>query len=277
MLTAYSDDSHGEGIYVVAGYVASLRQWRQFDREWYRVLKHHGLKSFHTVEAYSAHGEYWGKSAEAIINDLIPVIVNNVCFGVSSLINHRAFLALMPLQVRELEPFNDPYMQGFDDVIFMSLKYMETHNLRDRIKFVFDHKDPIGPKVRNEFMSGRKAISSPRRDRIVGEPTFEQSEGLPGLQAADLLAWHLRRKYARNIPIADDSVLSRLSLVPMLHRPWTAEHIRKDHEERGRVYRDLDQTPTSELTMEKVDAVRDRAIERVKRAAAEREAFNGKH
>ena len=262
MMTSYNDDSHAEGVCVTAGFSASIRQWQKLEREWYSALKKHGLKSFHTVEAYSRHDEYWGKSTETIINDLIPIIARNISFGIGSIIDENAWNELLPEQIKLLgEPFTHWYMQGFNDAILVSLKYLEDNNFSDRIKFVFDPKDPIGPKVRDDFISSRKAVA--RRVRIIGEPTFESSAGLPGLQAADLLAWHLRRTYARGLHIDEDSVLTRLK-VPMLYRIWNADHIRENWKRKFRVYQDLDQRPRSEITLEFVDQVREQAIKRVK-------------
>ena len=67
MLSAYFDESYNQPtskdpdaplVYTVAGYLASVNQWRGYNREWKKALASMGLSSFHMAEFESRIGPY---------------------------------------------------------------------------------------------------------------------------------------------------------------------------------------------------------------------------
>lgn len=93
-LWAYFDESGdpSEDIpLAVAGCVATCEAWREFESDWLRVLKDHGVSWFHAVDLEHARGEFaaWGgdrQRRERLLDALIQVVSRHTLLPVGCLV-----------------------------------------------------------------------------------------------------------------------------------------------------------------------------------------------
>lgn len=65
MLKVYLDDSKTSGgnLAIVAGWIAPVTHWDQFEIEWKKALKEFGIKTFHATDFFACQGEFEGWDA----------------------------------------------------------------------------------------------------------------------------------------------------------------------------------------------------------------------
>jgi hypothetical protein len=59
MLTAYLDASFGnDPVYVLGGYIGTVKQWDKFETEWQKMLKEESVSLFNPAGLESLQGEF---------------------------------------------------------------------------------------------------------------------------------------------------------------------------------------------------------------------------
>lgn len=207
MLKAFIDDSGsgGDSSWVVlAGYISTAEVWAEFDAEWLEVLADHPrIDCFHASEAESLRpdGQWAGVSKverDAKIDRLIGVIQK---------------FELQPISVRMRQSNYDQIVKGhipthWDDPYIILLNALITQFavlIPDRfpeagqVELVFDNHQRFrkrGPQFYNRMAVGLPSLSETINPNIH----YEDDEDFPPLQAADLLAWQIRRAFSSNEP-----------------------------------------------------------------------------
>ena len=98
----------------------------------------------------------------------------------------------------------------------------------DRIKFIFDDQIAEKRMVRafwNVFMKDAPQFA---KNRMLGEPAFENDIDFKPLQAADLLAWWIRRRYLeRNYGLPRKEFPRKIRTNPITTRAifWTEDKL----------------------------------------------------
>jgi hypothetical protein len=116
---------------------------------------------------------------------------------------------IIPYEVRT------PYFTCFYSVILNLTKWHASMGLTLPIDFVFDEQGVIGAEAVSWY-EAIKSFQPPDIARLLGaDPVFRDDKKILPLQAADLLAWHLRRKRETRNRSEQRPVLSKL--LPLLH------------------------------------------------------------
>jgi hypothetical protein len=199
MLKAFVDDSGSGGDspwYVLAGYVGTVEKWDSFGDEWLTVLNvPPKLEYFKSSEAESLRpeGQWAGiKPAErnARIDSLISVIGRHaeraIYFRVSQKDYNEVIKPYVPTD------WDNAYYLLFMGIV-SGFVAMEKHQGTGRpIEFVFDSNERLEkPSLRLYNQS----LDIPLlRGRVLNVHYESDKDFLP-LQAADLLAWQVRRKF----------------------------------------------------------------------------------
>jgi hypothetical protein len=101
------------------------------------------------------------------------------------------------------------------------------------VKFIFDEQKGVEADIALWFDSMKQHLPRAARKLISGTPQFENDKDYTPLQAADMLAWHLRREHEEGKPIDDNPLpgaeLLRggyhiVSHLPDIHLAEWAEH-----------------------------------------------------
>jgi Protein of unknown function (DUF3800) len=204
VLKAFIDDSGSGGDspwYILAGYVGTVAGWDGFDGEWTKALhRHPRIEYFKAREAESLRpdGQWKGITPEqrdAKIDELIEVIGRCADRAIFARIRQSDYNEL--IKGRIPEDWDSPYyfLQTF--IIGAAINIERIEGRFDSIDFVFDldqqHEKNqrllLQPLQNIPAFFGALANISRKDDRVF----------LP-LQAADLVAWQIRRFFCSDEP-----------------------------------------------------------------------------
>jgi Protein of unknown function (DUF3800) len=201
VLTAYMDESGthdaegrepGSEVAAIAGYVASYKQWVRFQRGWRRVLNKFGVEIYHAKDCAHRKGEFKGWSDDKRRNFYIALteVINEAGLrGLGGLVPLGAYNTVLPDWARA--EIRHPYYFCFAVMMRTLRKYRDAFSLREPIEFIFDRKKGYQGALTEMFEKLRD--ESPNHRGYLGEIYFRSKDSLTPLQAADHLAYEVRR------------------------------------------------------------------------------------
>jgi hypothetical protein len=210
---AYIDDSRSDtGIkeFVLAGYVAPQDSWTRFRRDWLKALSQHPkIGHFHCVEAYNLRGQFRGwtpTDRDEKVLALAKIIARHELLSLDCRLSQLAYAKILS----PVAPFDirSPYFPLFYGVIATAARMLRAKKYSGSIQFVFDGQGGLGDNTSIWFRSVRASLPAVLRPYLSKAPIFEDDKVAPALQAADALAWHLRRSRmpeysSENRPVLD--------------------------------------------------------------------------
>jgi hypothetical protein len=197
MLTAYCDDSEERSFVVVGGWIASTKEWENFEIDWKLFLASYKVPYFHMREFAHSRGPYekW-KNADSFrarfVHDAWDVIKYRVQGGFVSLVQDILFN-----RVNRFYELQEKIPSSYALASRVCMEWADEKS-NGQCPCVFD--DPGKAPLRNTLI--QVASAEPK----LPTPVFEASRDVPHrkkgtrrgvvqLQAADFLAWEVR-KYA---------------------------------------------------------------------------------
>lgn len=210
MLTFYGDESgthdpsgreHGSDVIAVAGYIAKNEEWEHFNVRWKNCLKQYGVPKFHAADCVQQrrNSPYQGwcrDKCDKFIKDLIDIAHSHTLGGFGGLVIVREYDSILPENIKCKRGYKHPYHFCFHMLIDIMLPELEQLGLPagEQIAFVFDQQRQFSDGAKKLFES----IKSLRDGyNLLESPTFGSSKQHLALQAADLLAYTVRRELSR--------------------------------------------------------------------------------
>ncbi len=197
VLQAYLDETSGNSEYIVAGYLASVSQWDEFSQRWLEVCEASpSIRYLHMHEAEGCKGEFlgWDTSArDAKIDALASVIPFHVVCEVQCKLKHSFYNTIVKGKVPK--KVDNPYFLCAQTVVILVSKYLDFEGSQHKVNVVFDKQGKVGTLFKRHFDKVLKANFS-----RLGELFHLDDKETPPLQAADMIAAHIRRR-ADPIPV----------------------------------------------------------------------------
>jgi uncharacterized protein DUF3800 len=199
-LRAFIDDSGSGGDsrwYVLAGYVGTVEAWGAFDEAWRHVLAGPpSIEYFKASEAESlrSDGQWAGFTREqrnARIDALIEVIGKHASRTINVRVKQNDYEEIIKPYVPRI--WDHPYYYLFIAAMASAVSAEKYFGINTPIEFVFDNTDK-GLKRRSHQLYGQVQNISQFRNRVHAIRYEDEKRYLP-LQAADLLAWQIRRRF----------------------------------------------------------------------------------
>jgi hypothetical protein len=131
------------------------------------------------------------KALSTVIRDCNPI-------AVETRMNWKDYQNLMKGKV---DPrLDNPYAVLFFKILAMiSHIQIESNKLADfgfqSVEFVFDNQGAAGAQCITWYYQLRERLEEPHRTVITNTPQFKNDRDVNPLQAADMLAWHIRRDH----------------------------------------------------------------------------------
>jgi hypothetical protein len=230
-LEAYIDDS-GNGnppVYILAGFVARAEKWTEFTEEWRLALaKPPGLTYFKMKEAAALRGQFYGWSREdrdQRLGEMISLIRRHVISGVSTGVYHADYNSIIKEKIAKQT--DSPYFIMYHGMIAATLRFLEKNKIAEKIDFIFDEQFGQSDQVQTTY-SAMVEFAPPRVKHLLGSRPIHRSEleCLP-LQAADLLAWHIRRWFDEHEKGRefDGFAMKALKDIPQFEDGWTMKRL----------------------------------------------------
>lgn len=204
MLRAFIDDSGSDrnsAWYVLAGYIGTVEGWGRFDTEWMSVLQQHPtIAYFKSSEAESLrpNGQWAGVTAEqrnAKIDSLIEVIRRCARRAVCVRIRQSDYDNFVRGNVPDA--WDSPYYFLLIIIVGAAINIEVLDGDGEDIDFIID-EDQMHEKGFRLIAPRLFAMSSVHQ-RLVNITRQDEKQFIP-LQAADLLAWQIRRFFSSSEP-----------------------------------------------------------------------------
>jgi hypothetical protein len=204
VLRAFIDDSGSDqhsAWYVLAGYLGTLEDWDSFDTQWDTVLREApSIPYFKSAEAerLRADGHWRGVTREernAKIDSLIEVIGHFSRRAICARMRRNDYNELVKGKVPKM--WDNPYYFLYTCIIGATVNIERLDGRGDEIDFVFD-TDEEHTQQSNAMIPALLQMKS-GWDSVVGIHRNDDKAFKP-LQAADLLAWQIRRFFSANEP-----------------------------------------------------------------------------
>jgi hypothetical protein len=211
-LHAFVDDSTsdiGDRRLFLAAYVNAAESWIAFGHDWRTTLAAAPAISYLKMsEAQNLNGQFRGWSAtdrDAKVLKLAQVIVKHRPWSIHCSVS-RSDYARIVAPVAPY-PLKQPYFSCFWGIIRTAADYhlqldrgrpTNTHPVPP-LEYVFDEQDNLGNDAAMWY-SWLKEGQEPEIAALMGDrPIFGDDKKMVALQAADMLAWHLRRRHERGL------------------------------------------------------------------------------
>jgi hypothetical protein len=200
-------DSRKYKIVTLAGFSGSGAQWDHFTEQWNRVLAAHQARFLHTTDALALEGHFkrekgWTEAGvEAFIGDCVSVIERSTTTRRGDIFS---FKGLRPVTVsvvlgdfmRALRKF--PKLGSAEHLCAIHAVARCTAWGRftgySKFRFYFDQGERFCGHIRDRMENKKARRAAPEIRNIICAAEVNMREA-PALQAADVLAWSVNRKY----------------------------------------------------------------------------------
>jgi hypothetical protein len=208
MLAAYIDDSGSEKqgpVMVLAGYVARFTRWMNFSDEWQTALDEQPKLAYFKLKEALRLEEQFGRlrpqQRDARVFKFCSIIRKYVDFGIVSSFRWADLEA-----VKKEFPEEFP-LEGYSVLFNGTMSGVLNGILKDdpnaRLLFVFDEQGTAGHLGTRIFDRMVDSLSPDEQKAIMGVSHVDDKTVFP-LQAADTLAWLMRRHAFSNPNCAND-------------------------------------------------------------------------
>ncbi len=197
MVKAFVDDSGSGGDstwYVLAGYVGTVCDWIGFEPAWRVALENPPrIEYFKASEAESLKELFAGftrDQANAKIDALIEVIARHAQRAIIVRTRQKDYNEIIKPKIPEI--WDDAYYFLFPSFISAVLTMEKYFGSGEPAEFVFDSSERLDKRATQQYS---QLLDLPQyAGRMVNVWFRDEKDFLP-LQAADLLAWQVRRAF----------------------------------------------------------------------------------
>jgi hypothetical protein len=200
VLEAFVDDSGNNAdspVFVLAGFVARAETWIAFEKEWKATLeKPPAVAYFKMKECSALRGQFNGwrePDRDARLLELVSIIKKTAIASVFSLVKRDDFKEVFG---KLREPIGKaPYNLIYYSLMSATIRSMRANGIEEPVEFIFDEQPHLSDSVQGVWSTVLAGMDPSYRALIGGRPIHGDDKKYLPLQAADLLAWHIRRWY----------------------------------------------------------------------------------
>lgn len=200
MLQCATDDSGSDNqgdsrVFVLAGYVSDEDRWKEFSKEWSTALngENRSLAYFKMVEANSQREQFYGwpdSERDSKLVELDKIVQKYALFDIRAVLRWKDY---EEVQSKYQQYPVSPYELLFNRVMIDAIIGVKNYGINDVIDFYFDDQNEVGDAALKEFRRQQSTLPPSLLRYVAGPPNFKDEKKVLPLQAADLLAWQVRR------------------------------------------------------------------------------------
>jgi hypothetical protein len=204
-MQAYLDDSMADGeVLIIAGYLAPFGQWERFSTDWQELLDMRPPWPIFKMKEIAASNDSTRRERAGWHYRIVERYV-------TAFVACAVEIAPLCRALAELDMshtlLSNPYVLAIRAITDLTTQYQHELGIHEPVEFIFDER---GEKkhVRAGWEVYEQTIAPHLKARLVGEPRFEKDTEFLPLQAADLIAWHVRQHWLahKSITTADIDV-----------------------------------------------------------------------
>lgn len=200
MLQAFIDDSaseHGDRRLYLAGYVNTYEKWAQFSADWQQALaKEPAIDYLKMAEAQNRRDQFqgWGYlDIEIKLMNLARIIKDSEPWSIHFSVSRNEYRDIVaPVAAF---PAKNPYFACYIGVLISVSRLQEHIGSSVPVDFVFDEQSSLQADAVAMYDYIKQTMPQPEWTSMLGStPIFRDDKDVLPLQAADMLAWHVRRE-----------------------------------------------------------------------------------
>jgi hypothetical protein len=205
LLQAFTDDSaaqDGDRRLFLAGYLHRADAWAMFSDDWNMALRaapsieyFKAREANYLTEQFDYRKGWDEEKRSAKVANLAAIIGRYQPLSFEFSLNRQVF-------EDELKPaspygFGRPHFQLCWSVVAGIAQYASQEGITTPIEFIFDEQEGVDSDIALFFAHLKKNLPIEAQGLIEGTPSFksDRDKRYVSLQAADMLAWHLRREH----------------------------------------------------------------------------------
>jgi hypothetical protein len=197
-IQAFIDESGGKGqsrVFTMAGWLSTSERWLKFFEEWSACLNRYPhLNYFKMREAASLIGQFRNVPPpvrDSKLRELARIIRNHVAVAFHCTLDLEGFADT----IADLgKPFCDPYFWPFHITVMALCFESIDRGCNTQTEVVFDEHSIFKPRAVPWYPVVRAFMNEPSEAAVMPlRPIFSTDAESPPLQAADMLAWLIRR------------------------------------------------------------------------------------
>ena len=225
---AYIDGSTGmrtERILLLSACIQTYQKWAEFSREWELALKAPpSIRFLHMKEARSLQGEFEGWRAidrDLKIIALTEIIVRREPHVVNCWFSTKDYEEV----VRPAAPsdLRHAYSLAFHAIVQTVAEFQMCRGITTPVEYVFDEQGEVGNEALIWYEATKATAPQKIRTLMGSTPVFRKDEEVLPLQAADLIAWHHRRRIERPGRDPETVATARIDELPGAERNFPRE------------------------------------------------------
>lgn len=238
---------------MMAGFIGRAQDWVRFSGRWKDTLASApSVSRLKMNNAAKCKGEFntFSKGArDKKVRQLVRVLDQYEFTAISCIVDTTGFEEhLAPIQPR---PTKTLYTNTFYAIMRAAcLEILDQGVRNERVEIFFDENSQCGTTAIRMYPAFRMGVTRRERLLLPTVPSFGNDDGLMPLQAADLLAWLLRRS-ASGLPHTFDWIVSEFSRV----RPSAHNQIIDANRLRGIAERSFDFERNKKFMNRAMDAI----------------------
>jgi hypothetical protein len=184
-------------VLVLGGFLAPYVRWQDFTEQWKLMLgKKPDIEYFKMNDAQKLRGQFRGwseKDRDERVRAAYRTIEDHVSFQVSCIVDIEALHKIVPKEELGRRKQPNPYYVAFSGIITKITQYQRTIGVSEKIDFIFDERVMEQSKIVDGWDAFKENAPMDTRDLLGSVPVFGDDKQLLPLQAADLLAWWVRK------------------------------------------------------------------------------------
>lgn len=240
-LQAYIDDSGSHKrspVYVLAGLISTVENWKAFSDEWKSKLDEYPtLAYFKMTEAVALRGQFqrgWTSDLrDQRVFELCEIIKKHVMVRIDSWLYRKHFDSIVA-GIDSDSALSDPYYACFYQLVFSILTYRLEHGEVD-CDMIFDDQGSLGYHAIQGWDSAKIVPADMDRAQQRADllartdpPIFRDDKKFLPLQAADLLAWLVNERLSSpRDHVLFDACTKSLREIPTISRHFDEAGLRK--------------------------------------------------
>jgi hypothetical protein len=196
-----SGTHRGSRVTAVAGYLISADSLPLLEDEWMRLLAEHGLSELHMKEFVPPNGKYshWDHAKKrALLEPLIRLIHKYCVLGVGAAVEMDEFMQTTHARANAKAPnlVESPYEACLRHCMWQIATWADENEYKGVIAYTLDRGDPNSRGARRKF-NAAKEDQKIRAQYHLGTLEFADSQAVPAIQCADLLAYEMYKEADR--------------------------------------------------------------------------------
>lgn len=208
-IQAFIDESGGKGqskVFTLAGWLSTRERWLDFSKDWRACLNSHPqLNCFKMREAASRVGPFHGVPPhvrDGKLRALAAIVRKHATIAFHCTLDLEGFADT----IAQLEkPFSDPYFWPFQITMMALCLDLVERGCSSQMEVVFDEHSIFRPRAVPWYPLVRTFMNNPAEIAVMPPwPLFSTDAESPPLQAADMLAWLMRRSMNKHWGVIDE-------------------------------------------------------------------------